>query len=90
MVGSSRVRCSAPDPYGRAVAHAPIQSVNELAMHGYEPAATGSLVGVTSTLPLALLAGAIVGIGLTLLVAVLARVPLTSPMSSRVRSRLTR
>ena len=31
----------APDPYGRAVAHAPIQSVNELAMHGYEPAVTG-------------------------------------------------
>ncbi|HEY9351255.1 MAG TPA: type II secretion system F family protein [Acidothermales bacterium] len=45
---------------------------------------------MTSTLPLALLAGAIVGIGLTLLVAVLARVPLTSSMSSRVRSRLTR
>jgi Flp pilus assembly protein TadB len=45
---------------------------------------------VSGTLPLALLTGATVGLGLTLLVAVLARIPLTGPAPSTLRSRLVR
>ncbi len=60
----------APGPDGRAVPHAPVSCLAELAQHGYDPVRGALVNGLMSGAPLlAVLAGALAGAGLLLFAA---------------------